>query len=640
MKKIKKFIVWTLILATVVNFSFIGRILKVESAMAADDSYIKKYLLDGSETATNAYISQTKTSATIDLEFTQQVKVDLDIVDSSGTTIKHLYSSHGVTNPDPKQWNGKDGSENNVEDGVYTIKIELRDTTSNNVLQTDSSRTITVDRTKPSPLFVYDGENTGIDIDWWNQKDKISANWSFQDTTSGIDFYEYAIGTQSGGKYDWSVKPWTKTSDNKFSNITVSLNEGETYYVGVKAFDKAGNESEIKVSDGFTIDTISPTTTVSVSPSSPNGLNGWYKSAPTITFSAFDNTGGSGVEKTYYKWDSDAYREYSSIFSAPEGTHTLYYYSKDVAGNNENPNVWQVKVDTQLPYATALPLPSTINTSTFNIFYNASDETSGISYVELRFSYSPDGVNWVADRWFSDEIPYYSSPILFDTEKAKEIIKNKGFSGGGDGYYKFYVVAVDNAGNRQPDPTEAQARTYVDATIPSAPSGLSASVSDGYVTLSWQAVPDAEYYEIWRASSEFVLIAKVAANQTSYIDKTVTRGKSYQYKIIAVDKAGNRSQAAFVSITVPKLITIIPKAKAAPSTPSITAPPSEQIAPPAAAEEAKPQTTEKGKILGEEAKTEGRNWTPIIVIASLILLFITAYIGWVWYQKKTTTERW
>ncbi len=92
-----------------------------------------------------------------------------------------------------------------------------------------------------------------------------------------------------------------------------------------------------------------PVTTIAISPSSPNGSNGWYKgTAPTFTLSATDS--GSGVANTFYKIDSGSEQTYASAVTIPEGQHTISYWSTDNAGNTESTHTTAtIKVDTVAP---------------------------------------------------------------------------------------------------------------------------------------------------------------------------------------------------------------------------------------------------------------------------------------------------
>lgn len=81
-------------------------------------------------------------------------------------------------------------------------------------------------------------------------------------------------------------------------------------------------------------DIIPPTTEASVSPA-PNAL-GWINMDATVTLTAVDNAGGSGVATTEYSYDGVTWNTYGGpIVIAAEGATTLYYRSIDNAGNIE-----------------------------------------------------------------------------------------------------------------------------------------------------------------------------------------------------------------------------------------------------------------------------------------------------------------
>lgn len=112
-------------------------------------------------------------------------------------------------------------------------------------------------------------------------------------------------------------------------------------------------------------DITAPVSSAVVAPAAPNGLAGWYTSAPTITLSATDDVGGTGVASISYAWDGGAVAAYGSALTAPEGTHTLTYFATDVAGNVEATQSLTVKVDSVAPTGTISY--STTATTTGNV---------------------------------------------------------------------------------------------------------------------------------------------------------------------------------------------------------------------------------------------------------------------------------
>gem|GEM_PF-6275692 len=91
----------------------------------------------------------------IDIKFSSEVTdVSVDILDSLGNLVKHIYDANNVTNPTPKTWAGKDSADSFVIDGVYTVQIVYADAGG---VATDTAQTITVDNT--SPIIALIGSN-------------------------------------------------------------------------------------------------------------------------------------------------------------------------------------------------------------------------------------------------------------------------------------------------------------------------------------------------------------------------------------------------------------------------------------------------------------------------------------------------
>jgi hypothetical protein len=83
-----------------------------------------------------------------------------------------------------------------------------------------------------------------------------------------------------------------------------------------------------------------------------------------VTLSRSDK--GSGVALTFYSTDGKTFSTYSApfMFSAPSGTHTLTYYSQDVAGNMESKHsqTFVIKLPT-----TVTKVTSSLNPSPFGL---------------------------------------------------------------------------------------------------------------------------------------------------------------------------------------------------------------------------------------------------------------------------------
>jgi hypothetical protein len=100
---------------------------------------------------------------------------------------------------------------------------------------------------------------------------------------------------------------------------------------------------------GVGCDGTTPVTTITLNPSAPNGLNGWYVSNVVFTLKATDDM--SGVANVYYKLDGGAAVPYSSAVTiSTDGNHTIAYYAVDKVGNTETEKSVAIHVDKTMPY--------------------------------------------------------------------------------------------------------------------------------------------------------------------------------------------------------------------------------------------------------------------------------------------------
>ncbi|MDP7653105.1 MAG: hypothetical protein QF757_00285, partial [Candidatus Marinimicrobia bacterium] len=137
---------------------------------------------------------------------------------------------------------------------LYYVKVLAMDV-AGNLSDVVSGDGVTVDIEGPFAGTVFDGPDA--DMDWTNSSTTLEANWKdFSDPLSGIQYYEYAIGTEidSVALVDWT----SAGSDTFFTETDLTLISSETYYVRVKATDNVNNEGSVAVSDGIMVDLIIP----------------------------------------------------------------------------------------------------------------------------------------------------------------------------------------------------------------------------------------------------------------------------------------------------------------------------------------------------------------------------------------------
>jgi len=148
------------------------------------------------------------------------------------------------------------------------------------------------------------------------------------------------------------------------------------------------------------VETVAPVTAATVSPASPDGSNGWYRSAVTVTLGASDNC--SGVARTEFSADGGAtWESYASNLAlVSDGVKTIHYRSVDNAGNVEAAKSLTVKIDQTAPTISISADPSVIwppngKTVPVTISGAGADAVSGlagVSYVVIDEYGLPLGV--------------------------------------------------------------------------------------------------------------------------------------------------------------------------------------------------------------------------------------------------------
>jgi predicted extracellular nuclease len=130
-------------------------------------------------------------------------------------------------------------------------------------------------------------------------------------------------------------------------------------------------------------DTTPPTSSAMVAPA-PNA-QGWNNTPVTVTFSASDDTYGSGVAGIHYtlsgaQTGSGTVPPGGSVTITAEGTTTVAYYASDNAGNNESAHTLTVRIDETAPVITApasLAVDATAPTGATVTFTATATDNSG-----------------------------------------------------------------------------------------------------------------------------------------------------------------------------------------------------------------------------------------------------------------------
>ena len=223
------------------------------------------------------------------------------------------------------------------------------------------------------------------------------------------------------------------TGSTTVTSPDTGVANGKCYEYTLTGTSTSGQVSTVS-SAPVLVDTTAPATSITLSPASANGTNGWYDGTnPTFTLSASD-TGGSGVQTTYYEIDGGAATVYpGSAVSIPNGAaQTVNYWSVDNAGNIETAHTSaSLNIDTGAPSG-SITAPAA----------NASVAGS----VTVQSSNATDSLSGVASTTFQYELVGGSSwtTIGTDTTSPYSVVWNASAL---SGQYNLRVLTTDNAGN-------------------------------------------------------------------------------------------------------------------------------------------------------------------------------------------------
>ncbi|UUZ92553.1 hypothetical protein LJK87_45725 [Paenibacillus sp. P25] len=315
--------------------------------------------------------------------------------------------------------------------------------------------------------------------DWTNQA--VTVTLTATDNETGVAGTYYALNDQAFAAG---------------TSLTVEQ-EGVTK-VSFYSVDKVGNKETAKTID-VKIDKTAPVTTA-------NAPASWVKGDAAVTLTAADSL--SGVAKTLYSVNGGQYVEGTTIAVAQEGVNQISFYSIDRAGNTENAQTIEVKVDRTAPVTTA-NAPAGWVKGDAAVTLTATDSQSGVA----KTLYSVNGGQYVE-----------GTTIAVAQEGVNQI--------------SFY--SIDQAGNAENAQTiEVKVDRTAPVTTANAPAGW--VKEDAAVTLT--------------AADSLSGVAKTlySVNGGQYVEGTtiaVTQEGVNQISFYSIDQAGNAENAQTIEVKV------------------------------------------------------------------------------------------
>ena len=256
----------------------------------------------------------------------------------------------------PYSWDGTNWGTSTTKEittnGTYTVYVK-------NKVGTIVEKSITISNIDKTAPTVNVTSNT--------------TNWTKGNVTLTV--------TATDNQSNLSEQPYSWDKTNWGTSTTKEVTANGTYTVYVK--DKVGNiaNKSITVSN---IDRTAPTINVT-----SNTIN-WTKDNVTLTITATDNEGGSGLDEKPYSWDGTNWGTSTTKEVTANGTYTVYV--KDKVGNIANKSITVNNIDKTL--LTVNITPNTTNWTKDNVTLTISvNNAQGSSGLDDK-PYSWDGTNW------------------------------------------------------------------------------------------------------------------------------------------------------------------------------------------------------------------------------------------------------
>ena len=295
--------------------------------------------------------------------------------------------------------------------------------------------------------------------------------------------------------------------------------------------DNAGNQETIHVSNPFRVDTIAPATTCSAQ------AGGTYLGAQTFTLSPTDVNGsgvspGTGVSGTWWRLDGSGAAPYTAGTSIPvpapasgSASHTINWYSIDVAGN------WEAMKAVTFTVQAAGPVDTTPPTTTSSFNPTANAIFSSNQAVTLTPADNVGGSGVKATYYWIDTGSHVTGTSFTITQ----------------GLHTFSYYSVDNANNTELTKTSSSFCVDSSKPVTTSTAGNGATYT-GAQTFSLSAT-DVGCAGV--ASTWYKLDGGAFTSGTSIqVTAPASGSASHTLSWYSIDRAGNQEATQSVTFTV------------------------------------------------------------------------------------------
>ena len=349
-----------------------------------------------------------------------------------------------------------------------------------------------------------------------------------------VDEMTLLIKKSSDAQYKEAGTVKAVSGQSAFTLDTTGYEDG-TYFISATATDTSGNVSINKCEKKYKID--------NTGISKITGVNA--KVAENSVTLSWDDVNESDLSYFLIEMEEDGEwktvaREYNKTYKNIGNLKCLSQYTFRITGYDVAGNAGETSDSITVTTTNDADCPKIIMTNPepghvkgmLNISQTAEDN---VGIEKAVFYYSTDGINY---QLLSEKISENKTTReSFETELNTDTMD--------EGTVYIRCEAYDTSGNKS---EEVVLEYETDRTAPESVKNLRIKNTNGIQGITWDTPgeDDISHYEIYRAKEGSSYFVPVIENLKTigYYDTDTETGMAYQYKVLVVDKAGNKSAAS------------------------------------------------------------------------------------------------
>ena len=388
-----------------------------------------------------------------------------------------------------------------------------------NVSSPGTSNGITIDTL--SPVINLMAETSSDDPLFQGSDSSITLLWAADDDLSGIEHYDYALGSSAG---ESDLLAWTSAGTDL--SITIGdliLEEGSKYYGSIRVYDQAGNMTEAN-GNGVTIDITAPDTGSAMDITDINNTADQnYTGSTTMLQASWDGfadnlsgiadyeygVGSASLQTDIQDWisvDLDTFMLNSSFTLDNSDTYYVSIRAIDSVGNvSDAISTDGIIADHEGPFGSlAIDGDSAdIDRQNFTDIYSGrwvtfEDQLSGLAFYEVALYDSTSA----------------SYTILWDSLGLDTLVEFIDLSLIQDHEYKLHIRGVDHVQNT--GAITASDGVLIDQTAPMSPQNLVGFFSNERIYLTWDSnlETDLSHYKVYAGADSLQAVTVLQTGDT------------------------------------------------------------------------------------------------------------------------------